>query len=120
MWQAQSNKAVTAVGVLITVAAAITADQLRPGWGRPVLLTVGVFAAMVGMWRQLWRKWWFWATLLPLLALQLIALVRFVAARNFIEHLHPLTLFVLFLVNVFSFALALGIAAQLAGRGERN
>ena len=88
-FEAQLGKRGTVVLVLISVTAAIAADQLRPGWGRSVGTTVAVFAAAFAMWPQFRAKWWFWATLLPTFALQSAILWHFDILRAMLEEATP-------------------------------
>jgi hypothetical protein len=114
--EGQLSKRGTAILVVIFLAIAIAADQLRPGWGRSAGTTAGVFAAASVMWPQFRREWWFWFTLLPLFALQVIVFVRFQGFRLFVEQAAPAVWFLLGLADFVCVATAVVLIAQFARR----
>ena len=58
-----------------------TADYLWPGWGRPVLVTIGVFGTLVGLCRDLWSTA-YWAVVIGSLSVHVAVMVHWKDAIN--------------------------------------
>ncbi len=114
--ESRLGKGTKVILIVVGVAAAILADQLRPGWGRSVATTGLVFGAASVMWPQFRAKGWFWATLLPMFTLQCAVLWRYSILRAMIEELDIVAWFVCTLLNFMCVAAVLLILASAMTR----
>ena len=60
----------------LAVVFALVVDHYRPGWGRPVVLTLTVFGALIGVARELW-SFPFWITIAVSLVLHVALVLHF-------------------------------------------
>jgi hypothetical protein len=71
------------------------------------------------MWPQFRKTWWFWGTLVPLLAIQVAILSHFAVIRVFVEQFNPIIWFLLIILNFLCVATALVLVASGFGSKER-
>jgi len=91
---------------IVSVAIGITVNELAPGWGRPVVLTLLIFGSVVAFGRPAW-SYLFWTIVIATLALHSSLAFHFRATIN------ELSLPAIFLVGVaelFMIAFILGLA----------
>ena len=104
--QTGASKALKWIAIVSAAAIGLIVEYSLPGWGRPVVLTLGIFGSLVIFCRSVWGIA-FWTVAIGTFALHVALMAKF---RVTINELTFPALFLWAVVEILAIAIILGLA----------